>query len=607
LQQERNLTTGTFNNFMQGQNPQGPSHGGGAQFASGNGNSSYGSGQTVLYEASDRKLDFTLVTEEGGEYLMNFLLAQAARRTPSSGNQHSSEVELPDPAHIREWGYHDILRFPGKLKEEWRQACLEEISALKKRSVFELVKLPKGKKAIRNRWVFDIKSDGRKRARLVAKGFSQIEGIDYNELFSPVVRYESVRLLLALAALEQWHMQAVDVKTAFLYGKLDEEIYMQQPQGFLVKGKEKLVWRLTRALYGLKQAALAWWKELDASMKQMGFTRLRSDAGIFVNKKYGIIVIVYVDDCIFLGKDLKRVLQAKEAFMIKWECRDIGEAKEFLRMRIRREGRKLILDQHVYLDKIVTRFNLQKSNSVYTPLPYGYEPEENKETATATQRLEYQSVIGSLLYIMLGTRPDVSFAVIKMAQFSANPSLKHLNVAKHIIQYLNTTRERCLVYDGASNKGLIAFTDSDWASDKIKRRSQTGFFFMIAGAIFSWQSRAQKTVALSSTEAEYMALSDCSRQAVWIKSLLLELGINVEPIHINGDNQGSIFIGSNPVQEKRSKHIDIRYHYIRQCIEDKKVSLYFVEGAVNPADMFTKNLGRVKFQQFRDQLGLESR
>ena len=166
----------------------------------------------------------------------------AARRTLPSRHKQPKEATLPDPAHIHDWTYNDILRFSGKLKEEWRQACLEEISTLKKRSVFELVTLPNGFKPIRNRWVFNIKSDGQKRACLVAKGFSQIEGIDYNELFSPVVRYESMRLLFALASLEQWHMQAVDVKTAFLYGKLDEELYMLQPQGFLDKGKGKLVW-----------------------------------------------------------------------------------------------------------------------------------------------------------------------------------------------------------------------------------------------------------------------------------------------------------------------------------------------------------------------------
>ena len=206
---------------------------------------------------------------------------------------------------------------------------------------------------------------------------------------------------------------------------------------------------------------------------------------------------------------------------------------------------------------------------------------------------------------MIGTQPDISFAITKMVQFSANPSSKHMNTAKHILRYLRMTRSMSLAYDGGSNKGLIAFMDSDWASDKIRHRSQTGFFFMIASTIFLWQSWAQKTIALSSTEAEYMALSDCSWQAVWIKSLLNELDIDVGPIHINGDNQGSLFIRSNPVQEKWSKHIDIHYHFIRQCVEEKKISLFFVEGAENPADMFTKNLGKVKFLKFRSQLRLK--
>ena len=192
---------------------------------------------------------------------------------------------------------------------------------------------------------------------------------------------------------------------------------------------------------------------------------------------------------------------------------------------------------------------------------------------------------------MIGTWPNISFAVTKMAQFSANPSSKHMNAAKHILRYLRTTWSMSLVYDGGSNKGLIAFANSDWASDKIRCRSQTSFF-MIASAIFLWQSQAQKTIALSSTEAEN----------VWVKFLLNELDINVGPIHIN---QGSLFIRSNPVQEKWSKHIDIHYHFIRQCVEEKKISLYFIKGAENPADMFTKNLGKVKFLKFWSQLGLE--
>ena len=162
-----------------------------------------------------------------------------------------------------------------------------------------------------------------------------------------------------------------------------------------------------------------------------------------------------------------------------------------------------------------------------------------------------------------------------------------------------------MVFDGSSDAGLIAYTDSDWASDPIKRRSITGYFFKLAGCIFSWQSQTQKTVALSSTETEYMALSDCSRQAVWIQSLLKELGISILTIPICGDNQGSIFIGSNPIQEHRSKHIDIHYHYVWQLVEEKIIELFFVEGAENLADLFTKNLAVPKFQKFRVELGLE--
>jgi hypothetical protein len=206
---------------------------------------------------------------------------------------------------------------------------------------------------------------------------------------------------------------------------------------------------------------------------------------------------------------------------------------------------------------------------------------------------------------MLGTRPDIAFAVTQMAKFAANPTDDHLNRALYICRYLVGTQSYKLTYDGGAGQGLSATTDSDWAADVNNRRSQTGFFLRLAGGPISWSSRAQKTVALSSTEAEYMALSDCSRQVVWVRTLLGELGYQLRPIPICGDNQGSIFIASNPVTEKRSKHIDIRYHYIREVIRRKIVEVYFIEGEENPADILTKNLGHVKFQKFRAMLGLE--
>ena len=442
---------------------------------------------------------------------------------------------------------------------------------------------------------------------MVAKGYSQIEGLDYDQVFSPVVRFETVRLILALAALEDMHVSGLDVRNAYLYGKLDEEIYMEQPEGFAVPGQEHKVLRLLRALYGLKQAGLAWWRTLNESLKELGCKRLVSDAGIFVYRtKDGrfVLIIVYVDDAIFCGKDKTLVLSLKDRFMKKWECRDLGDIKEFLRMRITRKGREIHLDQCAYLEKVLQRCGMQNAKSAPTPLPAGYKPVANTGTADPALRSKYQTVIGSLLYLMLGTRPDICYAVTLLAQFAANPSQDHLNRALYICHYLIGTKSYALVYEGQSGNGLLACTDSDWADSPEARKSRSGHFLKFANGAFSWLSRRQKTVALSSTEAEYMSLSDCSRQVAWIKMLLEEIGYKLGPLPICSDNQGAIFISSNPITERRSKHIDIRYHYVRELVEDKKVEVFYVSTDDNPADLFTKNLGRIKFLKFREMLGL---
>ena len=553
--------------------------------------------ETPLPDSSDDEVDDLLrLQREGGVKYLEHLLAKAVP---------PSDLESPDSANIREWTFRDILKMPSASQKEWKQACREELDSLRRRKVFELVDPPAGRKVIKNRWVFDLKSDGRKKARLVAKGFSQVEGIDYDEIFSPVVRFETIRMMIALAALKNWHIAGLNVKTAFLYGELDEELYMEQPEGFKVKGQDRKVMRLKRAIYGLKQAALAWWKALDKSMAALGLTRLLSDSGLFVNKEKSIVAIVYVDDVLFLGADKPKLLKLKEQFMKAWECRDLGDAQEFLRMRIKRKDGKIYLDQTTYLQKVLQQFNLQNANPTPTPLPEGYQPSPNTSHADPALRSKYQQVIGSLLYIMLGTRPDIAFAVTKLSQHAANPTEDHLNRALYICRYLLGTANYSLVFDGPLDSGLMAYSDSDWASDPNTRKSTTSYMVKLAGAIFSWNSRAQKTVALSSTEAEYMSLSDTSRQLLWIKSLMSELGIDLSPIPLFGDNQGSIFLASNPVQEKRIKHIDLRYHFIRNVVQNKQVELFFIEGASNPADLFTKNLGRVKFQKVREQLGLE--
>jgi hypothetical protein len=344
-------------------------------------------------------------------------------------------------------------------------------------------------------------------------------------------------------------------------------------------------------------------------MAEMGFRRLKSDSGIFA--LFGlngikVVVIIYVDDAIFLGPNIQDVNMAKDLFMKRWECRDLGTTKEFLHMSILRRGTTLILDQKEYLHTVLERFGMQNAKSVPTPLPSGYVPLNNTDPVDEKLRNRYQQVIGSLLYLMLGTRPDIAFAVTKMSQFAANPSQEHLNKALYICRYLVGTQDYYLSY-GAKQDGIIAFADADWGSDQITRRSTSGHLVMLAGAAVSWSSRAQKTIALSSTEAEYMSLSDTCQQLIWINSIFKELRYNIKSIPLCGDNQGAIFIASNAVQEKRSKHIDIRYHYIREVVERKEVSLYFVETDSNPADMFTKNLTRDKFLKCRAHLGIHFR
>ncbi|KAJ2926174.1 hypothetical protein H1R20_g10929, partial [Candolleomyces eurysporus] len=350
----------------------------------------------------------------------------------------------------------------------------DEIDALRSREVFELVELPKGRKTIKGRWVYDIKSDGRKRAQFVAKGFSQVEGIDFEALFSPVVRYESVRFVFALAALFGWYMTAVDVKTAFLYSKLDEEIYMDQPEGFTAKGQEQKVYRLHRAIYGLKQAARV------------------------------VIMVAYVDDIIFFG--LKVLAdQKKMEFMRVWECRDLGTPTEFLSMTIQYDGNTIKLDQTKYLEKVLERFGMANAKPARTPMVEGYYPAKHEGPNNAVLTRKYQSVIGSLLYLMLGTRPDIAYAVTKMAQHCANPTEEHLQKALYIMKYLAGTRKYSLVFEGRKGlgQGLESYMNSDYAQDPTHRLSQTGNLVLLASGAVSWKSYTQKSIATSSTEAEY--------------------------------------------------------------------------------------------------------
>jgi hypothetical protein len=370
------------------------------------------------------------------------------------------------------------------------------------------------------------------------------------------VRYETLRILLAWSVLKNWDIEALDVKTAFLYGDLDEEIYMQQPEGFVVKGSESKVYKLKKAIYGLKQASYAWNQQAYKSLKNLGFDCLVTDSGIYVRNTptSTTVCVMYVDDILFMGNNDSTIKETKQKFMKMWECRDLGKVTEYLRININynRNLHLLVIDQSMYTRKIVKRFGLENCKPVRTPLPTGYSPLPNEGECTKDERSYYQQIIGSLLYLALGTRPDIIFAVIMMSQFSANPSSDHTQKALYIVKYVAHTLDAKIVYNGSkkTSQEFYAYADADWAADRIGRISVSGYIMMLAGGAVAWTSRKQKTIALSSTEVEYMSLSDAARQITWVQSLMSELGITLKSIELLVDNQGAIFWASNPAQEQ---------------------------------------------------------
>jgi hypothetical protein len=505
--------------------------------------------------------------------------------------------------------------------EHWKKAVQVEYDALIKNNTWDLVPLPAGRKTVGSKWVFKLKlkPDGsieRYKARLVAKGYSQVEGLDYSETFAPVAKFPSIRTVLAIAASEDMEIHQMDVKTAFLNGFVEEEIYMAQPEGFVKPGEENLVCKLRKTIYGLKQAPRAWNKVIDDFLKSLGFQRCAADHCIYViSSKEGILyLVIYVDDLILASKSLELLEAVKQELKRRFQMADMGELEYFLGVVMTRNRlkRRISLSQKHYSLQILKRFNMQDCKAVGTPMEPGQKLIKSQEPQTREELLEmavipYRNAVGSLIYVMLGTRPDLAAAVGSVSQFMANPGKQHWQAVKRILRYLKGTADMEICLGSARSKWeLVGYSDADWGSNLDDRRSVTGFVFLLNGPI-SWQSKKQPTVALSSTEAEYMALSQATKEAMWLRSLLGELGYaQGHPTRLLGDNQGSLALSSNPVQHSRSKHIDIRHHFIREAIEDEKIMLEYCNTRDMIADILTKPLTRQQFSKLRSLMGVNA-
>ena len=380
-----------------------------------------------------------------------------------------------------------------------------------------------------------------------------------------MTRYKSICYLLAHAALEDWEIEAMDVKTAYLYGELKEEIYMAQPEGFIKSGQEHKVCKLVKSIYGLKQAGQVWYKTISKTLqKKLGFHQLHSDAGVHVLRQregdHEIILILYVDDLLIMGNNQPMIHSIKKQLMAAYQIKDLGAATSYLGIRITRDRkrRSIWIDQRDYIHNALSRFNLLNANDTKTPLPEGVHLIAANEPTPPEKLTRYQQLIGTLLYASIGTRPDIAFAVTRLLRYNANPTDEHHRYAQYILKYLKGTIETRIHYDGSSHAGLIGYSDSDWGENKDDRHSTSGQVFTLANGVISWRSRWQKTVALSVAEAEYMELAETVKQAAWLRSFSQEIGRSpTHPTTICADNQAAIFLAKNPVQQTRIKHMDI--------------------------------------------------
>ncbi|KAL5755348.1 hypothetical protein ACOSP7_023568 [Xanthoceras sorbifolium] len=511
--------------------------------------------------------------------------------------------------------YDEAMQVEDSVK--WESAMRDEMDSLMSNQTWELAELPPGKKALHNKWVFRIKEEhnGNKRykARMVVKGFQQKEGIDYNEIFSPVVKLTTIRLVLKIVAAENLHLEQLDVKTAFLHGDLEEEIYMRQPEGFKEAGKENLVCRLKKSLYGLKQAPRQWYKKFDSFMSSSGFTRCQADHCCYIKRfdNSFIILLLYVDDMLVAGSDMQEIMNLKRELSKQFAMKDLGAVKQILGMRIKRDTKSgtLLLSQAGYIKKVLSRFNMQDAKPVSTPLGVHFRLSKEQSPKTEKERtymakVPYASAIGSLMYAMVCTRPDIAQAVGAVSRYMNNPGKIHWEAVKWILRYLRGTTNKTLCFKGGDTT-LTGYVDADLAGNVDIRKSTTGYVYTLGGTAVSWVSQLQKIVALSTTEAEYVAVTEASKEMVWLQSFLEELGKKQEDNILYCDSQSAIHLAKNPSFHSRTKHIQLRYHFIRSLLEDGILKLEKISGAQNPADMLTKTVTTDKLKLCSALVGLQ--
>ena len=509
--------------------------------------------------------------------------------------------------------YEDILELPTSERKKWFEAMHQEMQAMKTLGVFTTCNLPPGKQAIGCRWVYRIKpqegADPIYRARLVAKGFSQKKDIDYGEIFSPTVAAQTIRYVLALAAQRQWHVHHYDVQTAYLNATLEETLYMEQAPGFELPeiGIEQKVYQLNRSIYGLKQSARRWALHLKEKLESLGFKATKADACLFI-KGTGtkqIIVICYVDDLLIMSADMKQIEHTAINLKKEFTLKALGPVKQYLGVEIEIIPKGFALHQNQKIKQLLETWRMSDCKPARTPMTVGSQiAEENTEQYPHVE--QYKSLLGSLQHIALWTRPDICNAINILSRYSNNPSHKNWTDLKRVLRYLKGTTDLKLNITPVGELTIKCYVDSDWANDAEDRKSTSGNAIIFGNTLVDWSVKKQAYLALSTCESEFASISQLCTSLVWIKQLMKDLGIDQnDPITVYEDNMACIKLANSEKVKTRSKHVDIRYHNVRQAVQEGIITLNYCPTEENLADILTKPLSEPKFIKGVQMMGMK--
>ena len=503
--------------------------------------------------------------------------------------------------------HRDALR-----ETAWRTAMIDELTALHHNKTWVLVPRPRGVNVVGSKWIFKTKHrpDGsvdKYKARLVARGFTQQLGIAYGDTFSPVVKPATLRLVLALAVARGWSLRQIDVSNAFLHGYLSEDVYMQQPPGFKDARFPSHVCKLQRALYGLKQSPRAWYARLSARLLALGFASSKADTSLFFfrYRDVQIYMLVYVDDIVIAGSSPRAVDGLVHALAASFPIKDLGPLEYFLGLEASYNSGGMTLTQRKYALDLLHRVSMENCKPTSTPLStFEQLARVSGRPLSTDDSFRYRSVVGGLQYLTL-TRPDISFAVNKVCQFLSQPTDAHWEAVKRILRYVKGTLHTGLKFRKAVSTSISIFTDADWAGCPDDRRSTGGFAIFVGPNLISWSSKKQPTVSRSSTEAEYKALANGAAEAIWVESLLKELGVSQQRVPVLWcDNLGATYLTANPVFHARTKHIEIDFHFVRERVASGALEVRFISSNDQLADVFTKPATRQMLDRFSTNLNL---